>query len=242
MPGAEHHGHLSGRGRTSVEHRDRALGRDDSPSRAGGFASTNSSPARRRGPVEPGLDGAVARRDDAHDQPDARAHLLDPAAVGGRDEDALNGVAVERGDLPDLGGEGAGGFVGLADPCDLRRPSVAEAASRTAGCTTGGSSSRRSTTSPGPSSVTDAAAAAAASSSESRSRRLEYAYPNDVPCPTRTPAPRSVPVVTSSIRPSSSRTETPKRSSTNSSENAPPRARAARRTSCTRSRSSTRRC
>src|SRR5262245_21737754 len=112
-------------------------------------------------------------------------------------------------------------------------------ASINAGWTTRGSSVVRSTTEPAPSSFTDAAAASAARRRASRSRRLEYAYPNDVPCPTRTPAPRSRPVVTSSTLPSSRCTETPRRSSTYSSANAPPRARAARRTSAARSRSST---
>ena len=59
-----------------------------------------------------------------------------------------------------------------------------------------------------------------------------------MPCVTRTPAPRSSPVVSSSTLPSSSRIDVPVVSSTKTSANAPPRRRAATRTSSTRARSS----
>ena len=55
------------------------------------------------------------------DHADPRAVLLDPPAVRGSDQPALQGVAVDPGDLRHLIGHGTGVFVHLAEPSDLVR-------------------------------------------------------------------------------------------------------------------------
>ena len=69
--------------------------------------------------MEPGLDRVVAPGDRGDRQPDPRADLLDPTAVAGRDQHTLDRVAVDRGDLTDLGTERPSRLVRLAYPVGL---------------------------------------------------------------------------------------------------------------------------
>ncbi len=78
-------------------------------------------PAAGRGTEEPGLDRVVAGGDDLGHQPDPRALLLDPAAVGGGDQPLLQRIAVHPDHLDDLRTQTAGGVVELAEPGHLVR-------------------------------------------------------------------------------------------------------------------------
>ncbi len=69
--------------------------------------------------MEPRLDVPVARRDDLRHQADTRARLLDPQAVGRRDQDALERVAVDTHDLGHLRAEGTRRVVDLPEPRHL---------------------------------------------------------------------------------------------------------------------------
>ena len=113
--GREHDGYLSRRRRDGVEHRDGAL-RRLLADRLRGESIEELDSRARRGTEEPRLDGSVPCGHDLRHHPDARTFLLDPAAVGGRDQPFLEGVAVHPDHLDDLGAEPAGCVVELAQP------------------------------------------------------------------------------------------------------------------------------
>ena len=119
-PRREHHGHLAGRCRDRVEHRDGPLGRLLTDGRRA-VPLEELEPAAGRGAEEPGLDRVVAGGDDLGHQPDPGALLLDPAAVGGGDQPLLQRVAVHPDHLDDLRAQAAGRVVELTQPGHLVR-------------------------------------------------------------------------------------------------------------------------
>ena len=130
--------------------------------------------ARRRS-VEPGLDLVAALRHHLRDHADPGPILLDPSAVARGDQPTLQRVAVDADDLHDLGLNGPGDVVELAEPRDLvgggtvgRRPLDAVRVADPRACEV----DDRAAVSPARSA---ALAASAASSRASRSSRFEYA-------------------------------------------------------------------
>ncbi len=117
-PGCEDHRHLTGRRGDGVEHRHGTLGRLLADRLRA--ESVEELDARARGGAEePGLDRPVARGDDLGHESDPRTVLLDPAAVGGRDQPLLEGIAVHPDDLQDLGTHASSGVIELTEPGNL---------------------------------------------------------------------------------------------------------------------------
>ncbi len=152
----------------------------------------NSTPAHAAGPCQPGLDDVVALRDRLRHDADARAFLLDPAPVRGRDQSALQRIAVHPDHL---------GHLGAVRRARRRRPRGATAPCRPPGprprrvppgCVPGPVSVRRSTTSPR-TVAASAALAASAACSRAVAIRAGWSRHTRTTCPaaTRTPAPRS---------------------------------------------------
>ncbi len=117
-PGREDHRHLAGRRGSGVEHRHRALRSDLGRLRRRVLVEELHAGQAGR-PVEPRLDDAVAPRDHLDPQPDPRTRLLHPPSVGRGDEHLLDGIAVGRAHLADVGAEGAGDVVDRAQPRHL---------------------------------------------------------------------------------------------------------------------------
>ena len=112
--------HLAGRRGDRVEHRDGA-GRRPFGGDAGGVGVEELDARACRRPVPPGLDHVATLRYDLSDQPDPRPLLVDPPAVRGRDQPALQRIEVDPGDLRHLGAVPARDLVDLAEPTDLVR-------------------------------------------------------------------------------------------------------------------------
>ena len=189
-------------------------------------------------PVEPGLDRSVALRDDLGDEPDPRPLLVDPAAVGGRDQPPLERIDVDPDDLDDLGAQPASDLVDLAEPADLVRGGHGSAAGPH-GCAPA----------PRGGQVDDRARARR----KRRARRLGRFQQGVAVEPIRVRVavaslrdPDTRPAIESGRQlldpPSSSRIEVDDRSSTKTSAKSPPLRRAAARTSSTSSRRAWRRC